>query len=87
VELRRRAAEYAARDGRIAADEYFAAEQNARVVQDAETYYRAMFRGGAESWNVRDRHIAYSRHSPAATSVCSMTPGSRRFCFHSRHPR
>ena len=57
VELRRRAADYATRDGRIAADEYFVAEQNARVVRDAETYYRAMFRGGAESWNVRDRHM------------------------------
>jgi erythromycin esterase-like protein len=57
VDLRRRAAEYATRDGRIAADEYFVAEQNARVVRDAETYYRAMFRGGAESWNVRDRHM------------------------------
>ncbi len=57
VDLRRRAAEYARRDGRIAADEYFVAEQNAQVVRDAETYYRAMFRGGAESWNVRDRHM------------------------------
>lgn len=57
VELRRRAAEYATRDGRIAADEYFVAEQNARVVRNAETYYRAMVRGGAESWNVRDRHM------------------------------
>jgi erythromycin esterase-like protein len=55
--LRRRAAEYASRDGRIAADEYFAAEQNARVVCDAEAYYRAMFRGGAASWNLRDRHM------------------------------
>jgi erythromycin esterase-like protein len=57
LELRRRAAEYATRDGRIAADEYFVAEQNARVVCDAEAYYRAMFRGGAESWNLRDRHM------------------------------
>ena len=57
LELQRRASEYAARDGRIAADEYFAAEQNARVVCDAEAYYRAMFRGGAESWNLRDRHM------------------------------
>jgi erythromycin esterase-like protein len=57
VELRRQAAEYASRDGRIAADEYFVAEQNARVVRDAEAYYRAMFRGGAESWNLRDRHM------------------------------
>ncbi len=57
VQLRRRAAEYASRDGRIAADEYFVAEQNARVVKDAEAYYRAMFRGGAASWNLRDRHM------------------------------
>jgi erythromycin esterase-like protein len=57
LQLRRRAAEYALRDGHIAAEEYFAAEQNARVVCDAEAYYRAMFRGGAASWNLRDRHM------------------------------
>ena len=57
VALRHRAAEYAMRDGHIAADEFFVAEQNARVVRDAEAYYRAMFRGGAESWNLRDRHM------------------------------
>jgi erythromycin esterase-like protein len=57
IDLQRRAAAYARRDGRIAADEYFVAEQNARVVQDAEAYYRAMYRGGAESWNLRDRHM------------------------------
>jgi erythromycin esterase-like protein len=60
VELRRRAADYASRDGRIAADEFFVAEQNARVVRDAEVYYRAMFRGGAASWNVRDRHMMFT---------------------------
>jgi erythromycin esterase-like protein len=57
VELRRRAMEYASRDGRVAADDYFFAEQNARLVANAETYYRAMFAGRAESWNVRDRHM------------------------------
>jgi erythromycin esterase-like protein len=57
VDLRRQAAEYATRDGRIAADEYFVAAQNALVVRNAEAYYRAMFRGGVESWNVRDRHM------------------------------
>ncbi|MGY2067812.1 erythromycin esterase family protein [Blastococcus sp. SYSU DS0619] len=35
----------------------FAAEQNAAVVVDAERYYRAMVRGSAESWNVRDEHM------------------------------
>ncbi|MBU2669221.1 erythromycin esterase family protein [Actinoplanes bogorensis] len=31
--------------------------QNAEVVAGAEHYYRAMVRGGADSWNVRDRHM------------------------------
>jgi erythromycin esterase-like protein len=57
MELRRRAADYATRDGRIAADEYFFAEQNARLVRNAEQYYRAMFAGRAESWNLRDSHM------------------------------
>jgi erythromycin esterase-like protein len=57
VELRRHAADYAHRDGRIAEDEYFYAEQNARLVKNAEEYYRAMFRGRVSSWNLRDRHM------------------------------
>jgi erythromycin esterase-like protein len=36
----------------------FSAEQNAAVVVGAERYYRAMVRGSAESWNVRDVHMA-----------------------------
>jgi len=36
----------------------FSAEQNAAVVVDAERYYRAMVQGSAESWNVRDVHMA-----------------------------
>ena len=58
VELRRRAADYASRDGRVAEDEFFFAEQNARLVLNAERYYRSMFRGRVESWNLRDRHMA-----------------------------
>jgi erythromycin esterase-like protein len=57
VELRRRAAEYASRDGRVAEDEYFFAEQNARLVRNAEQYYRSMFGGRVESWNLRDTHM------------------------------
>lgn len=57
VDLRRRAADYARRDGRIAADEYFVAEQNARLVRNAEAYYRTMLGGRVESWNLRDRHM------------------------------
>jgi erythromycin esterase-like protein len=58
VEMRKRAADYASRDGRVAQDEYFFAEQNARLVLNAERYYRTMFRGRVESWNLRDRHMA-----------------------------
>jgi erythromycin esterase-like protein len=57
LDLRRRAADYASRNGRVAADEYFFAEQNARLVRNAEEYYRAMFGGRVESWNLRDTHM------------------------------
>jgi erythromycin esterase-like protein len=57
AELHRRRAEYAARNGRIAPDELFVAGQNARLVKNAEEYYRTMFRGREESWNLRDRHM------------------------------
>jgi erythromycin esterase-like protein len=60
VELQRHAADYAKRDGRVAEDEYFFAEQNARLIRNAERYYRAMFRGRDTSWNLRDRHMAES---------------------------
>jgi erythromycin esterase-like protein/predicted phosphoribosyltransferase len=46
------------RNGHVDPDGQFFAEQNARLVVDAEEYYRAMFRGGVESWNLRDRHMA-----------------------------
>jgi erythromycin esterase-like protein len=58
IELRRRAAEYASRDGHVAEDEFFFAEQNARLVKNAEQYYRSMFRGRVSSWNLRDQHMA-----------------------------
>jgi erythromycin esterase-like protein len=58
MDMQRRAADLARRDGRIPEDEYFFAEQNARLIVDAEAYYRTMFRGAVESWNLRDRHMA-----------------------------
>jgi erythromycin esterase-like protein len=57
VELMREAGTYATRDGRVAADEYFYAEQNARLVKNAEEYYRTMFKGRVSAWNLRDRHM------------------------------
>jgi len=58
IDLRRRAAEYASRDGNVAREEFFFAEQNARLALNAEHYYRAMFRGRHSSWNIRDTHMA-----------------------------
>src|SRR5439155_12524284 len=43
VEIQRHTRDYAQQDGRTAEDEFFYAEQNARVVKDAEEYYRRMF--------------------------------------------
>ena len=60
VALRRNVMEYLQRDGQIAADAYFCAEQNALVVRNAEEYYRNMFRREVSSWNLRDRHMMES---------------------------
>jgi erythromycin esterase-like protein len=54
---------------------FFAAEQNALVVKNAEAYYRAMIRGGPESWNIRDRHMTETlerlmrHHGPDARAI------------------
>lgn len=45
--------EYARLDG----ERFFDAAQNAKVVADAERYYRAMYYGSATSWNLRDSHM------------------------------
>ncbi|MDB5840135.1 MAG: erythromycin esterase family protein [Herminiimonas sp.] len=49
---------YLKHEGRDALDELFYAQQNARVAKSAEAYYRSMFRGRDESWNLRDTHMA-----------------------------
>ncbi len=58
VEMQRKALEYARRDGLLAEDELFYAQQNALTVRNAEVYYRAMFSGRVTSWNLRDQHMA-----------------------------
>ena len=45
--------DYEAKDGASFLD----ASQNARLVTSAERYYRMMYYGGAESWNLRDSHM------------------------------
>ena len=57
LELQCSAADYLRRDGLAAEDEQFYAEQNARLILNAEEYYRTMFDGAEPSWNLRDRHM------------------------------
>lgn len=57
-DLQQRAFDYMQADGASAEDAYFYAQQNARLVKNAEEYYRTMFRGRISSWNLRDSHMA-----------------------------
>ncbi|KAH7701065.1 erythromycin esterase [Aphelenchoides avenae] len=38
-------------------DDFFNAEMNARVVKGAESYYRSVYYGRVDSWNLRDTHM------------------------------
>jgi erythromycin esterase-like protein len=57
AELQRKAHEYINNDGLTASDENFFAIQNAKVVRNAEQYYRAMLTGRRGAWNIRDKHM------------------------------
>lgn len=56
VDLRQRAYT-AAEQGRGDAEQSFDAEQNARLVKNAEAYYRSLYLSDLSSWNLRDRHM------------------------------
>lgn len=43
--------------GLVADEQRFCLEQNARLVRNAEEYYRSMFRGRQSAWNLRDGHM------------------------------
>lgn len=58
ADMQRNALNHARRDGLMAQDEQFYAQQNAQTVRNAEVYYRSMFSGRVTSWNLRDRHMA-----------------------------
>ncbi|MBL3557066.1 MULTISPECIES: protein-L-isoaspartate(D-aspartate) O-methyltransferase [Marinobacter] len=45
--------EYSVHDGR----KFLDAISNARLVKDAERYYRSMYEGSVKSWNLRDQHM------------------------------
>ncbi|KFG90875.1 Protein-L-isoaspartate O-methyltransferase [Sphingobium herbicidovorans NBRC 16415] len=52
-DLLERRLDYVAHSG----DDFLDAAQNARLIASAERYYRIMYYGGAESWNLRDTHM------------------------------
>jgi erythromycin esterase-like protein len=57
-------------------DSYFDAQQNARLVKNAEEYYRTMFRGRVSSWNLRDSHMAETLKALAG-HLDKRTPGAK----------
>jgi erythromycin esterase-like protein len=63
--------EYVAEDG----ERFLDAAQSARLVASAERYYRIMYYGGAESWNLRDSHMfetlenLLDAHGPASKAI------------------
>lgn len=65
VDLQKNTAMYLSRDGILAEDEAFNAQQNAQAAADAENYYRQMYKGDVETWNIRDRHMANTIHALA----------------------
>jgi erythromycin esterase-like protein len=75
LDFQRRTAELMQRDGRLAEDEFFFAEQNARLVKNAEAYYRIMFHG-RESWNLRDTHMAETLNALTA-HLSRQGPGAK----------
>jgi protein-L-isoaspartate(D-aspartate) O-methyltransferase len=71
TELARKRLDYAAYDG----ERFLDALQNARLVADAERYYRKMYYGSRESWNLRDTYMfetlqtLLDYHGPHAKAV------------------
>ena len=57
VDLRRRSSAIAHSGDAVDEEEAFNAEQNARLVKNAEAYYRSMYLSDVSSWNLRDRHM------------------------------
>lgn len=85
TELRRRAAALVRNDGQLVEDEYFFAEQNARLVRNAEQYYRSMFRGRVSSWNLRDEHMADTLNALIAHHERQGTPPKVVVWAHNSH--
>jgi len=73
VDMREQAERHIRANGVSGIDEQFFAIQNARLVRNAERYYRSMFGGRVTTWNMRDQHMMaccealrehFSAHAP-----------------------
>ncbi|WP_417320047.1 erythromycin esterase family protein [Emcibacter sp.] len=67
LDLRDKSITYLERDGFAAREEYYSSLRNAELVKSAEEYYRALYRGHPNTWNLRDQHMfdtldSLSRH-------------------------
>jgi erythromycin esterase-like protein len=63
-DLLRKRLDYAGADGY----RFFDATQNARLVANAERYYRVMYLGDVEAWNLRDTHMFETLEASAGSS-------------------
>src|ERR1700704_6511423 len=87
LELQRRTADQVRRDGRLPDDELFYVEQNARLVKNAEAYYRSVYLEEVSSWNLRDRHMAETLDSLAAHLGRNGNRAKIAVWEHNSHPR
>ncbi len=66
-------------------DELFAAVQHARVVRNAEEYYRTMFSWGPSRGNLRDQHMADTLDAIASHFAAPGRPGKVVVWAHNTH--
>jgi len=57
VQMLQKEKEYLEKHGFVDGDELFFAQQNAKLVKDAEEYYRNAYARGPTTWNLRDKHM------------------------------
>ena len=66
-------------------DEAFYAQQNARLVQNAEKYYRTMFHGRVSSWSLRDSHMLETLHASDRHRTTGGAPPRIALWAHNSH--
>ena len=66
-------------------DEAFYARQNARLVRNAEEYYRTMFHGRVSSWNLRDSHMVETLQALDRHLATRATPPRIAVWAHNSH--